>query len=85
MCLGVGSFGGLELGRCNADREALQNISARSNDDSSNSEEVVCVIVGAAEAEVAEKVEAAVSERKRKNTCNKEASKTTAEQKEKVV
>lgn len=56
-----------ELGvwRCNADREALQNISARSNDDSS-SEEVVCVNVGAAEAEVAEKVEAAVSERKRK-------------------
>lgn len=71
-----------ELGvwRCNADREALQNISARSNDDSSSSEEVVCVNVGAAEAEVAEKVEAAVSERKRKkNTCNKEASKTTAE------
>lgn len=59
-----------ELGvwRCNADREALQNISARSNDDSSSSssEEVVCVNVGAAEAEVAEKVEAAVSERKRK-------------------
>lgn len=73
-----------ELGvwRCNADREALQNISARSYDDSSSSssEEVVCVNVGAAEAEVAEKVEAAVSERKRKkNTCNKEASKTTAE------
>lgn len=58
-----------ELGvwRCNADREALQNISARCNDDSSSSgEEVVCVNVGAAEAEVAEKVEAAVSERKRK-------------------
>lgn len=65
MC--AAELGSWELGvwRCNADREALQNISARSNDDSSSSEEVVCVNVGAAEAEVAEKIEAAVSERKR--------------------
>lgn len=70
---------------CNADREALQNISGARNREEVCVNDVVCRCN--TEAKAAAKVEARLSVREeankqqKKNTCNKEASKTTAAKK----